>query len=255
MDFCVISPTAGLEKYATLSKVHLVLAHECKNHDYLQFYIKRQMEGDFIILDNGAYENGRPYHDWNLIQGLQPNVIVLPDYPLQPWRKTWHAAIAWLDESFDDVSGFECLYIPQSTQGDLNGFLQSYAEAITDPRITWIGIPRALAYAITPDPLMRVKFAQMVKSDRPNLKLHAFGMVNGDIHEIPYLGAVGVNSIDSSAPVWRGWNGYSMLEDDRKTWDEKGTVVNLNAPIPSPPIRHDVILDNLEACGVRIPNR
>jgi len=67
-------------------------------------------------------------------------------------------------------------------------------------------------------------------------------------------GAAGVTSIDSSAPVWRGWNGQSMLELDRRWWDEFGTSVDFNAELPTE-IRREVILDNLEACGVRIPNR
>jgi len=254
MEFCVISPTAGLERYATLSKTHLVLAHECKNHDYVEFYIKRQQEEEFIILDNGAYESGRPTYDWNVINALEPDVVVLPDYPLQPWQKTWHAAMAWLDENFDDISGFECLYIPQAEKGDLHGFLESYQEAVLDPRITWIGIPRALAYAITDDPLMRVTFARMVRKDHPNIKLHCFGMVNGDVHELPYLRAAGVNSIDSSAPVWRGWNGYSLASAaDPTEWDRHGTPVNFNAELD--PLMECLIHNNLEACGVRIPTR
>jgi len=255
MDFCIISPTAGLERYATLSKTHLVLAHECKVNDYLRFYIGRQQEGDFIILDNGAYENGKPTYDWNLINALEPDIVVLPDYPLQEWKKTWHASIAWLDENFDDISGFEVLYIPQSEKGDLHGFLESYQEAVSDPRITWIGIPRALAYAITDNPLMRVEFARMVRKDHPYLKLHAFGMVNGDIHELGYLASAGVTSIDSSAPVWRGWNAYSLASAaDPTQWDRHGTPVNFSAE-DHDPLLTACIHNNLEACGVRIPNR
>jgi hypothetical protein len=254
MEFCIISPTAGLERYATLSKTHLVLAHECKNHDYVEFYIKRQQEGDFIILDNGAYESGRPTYDWNVIGALEPDVIVLPDYPLQPWKKTWHASMTWLDENFDDASGFEVCYIPQAEKGDLHGFLESYQEAVADPRIGWLGIPRALSYAITDNPLMRVEFARMVKRDHPNIKLHAFGMVNGDVHEIPYLAQAGVNSIDSSAPIWRGWNANKVDDRfDRNLWDREGTAVNFSSAEPIDgwdQVAHDCIRHNLEACGI-----
>jgi hypothetical protein len=252
MDFCIISPTAGLERYATLSKTHLVLAHECKDHDYLQFYIKRQMEGDFIILDNGAYENGEPEWDTNLMQGLQPNVVVLPDYPLQSWQKTWHAAIAHLDRCSHDEQEFEWCYIPQAPKGDFHGFIESYLEVVQDPRISWIGIPRALSYAITDNPLARVEFARMVRKDYPRLKLHAFGMVNGDIHELGYLAQAGVTSIDSSAPVWRGWyRGHHLgVKSEHESWDLLGAPVDFNAP-EGGSIEHDwVIRKNLEACGV-----
>jgi hypothetical protein len=256
VDFCIISPTAGLERYATLSKTHLVLSTEWTNEAYRNFYKACKAAGDFIILDNGAYENGTPKEDcWFPIQDLEPDVVVLPDYFLQPWQKTWHAAIAWLDRNVDVISGFEVCYIPQAEKGDLHGFLESYNEAVQDPRITWLGIPRALATAITDNPLMRVEFARMVKRDHPTLKLHAFGMVNGDVHELGYLASAGVTSVDSSAPVWRGWSGRSInYWGDREAWDNIGTAVDFNAPDHNP-LNTCCIHTNLEACGVRIPTR
>jgi hypothetical protein len=257
MEFCIISPTAGLERYATLSKTHLVLAPiALKDEAYKRFYQVKRTEGDFLILDNGAYEGHRMFH-LDLLAWLHPQVVVLPDYFLEPWQRTWHAAIAQMD-AYDDKYGpnrdFEWLYIPQAEKGDFHGFIESYLEAVQDPRITWLGIPRSLSYAITDNALARVEFARMVRKDYPHLKLHAFGMCNGDIHELPYLAQVGVTSIDSSAPIWRGWNGFSMLWDDRKLWDERGIPIDFNAKLPTA-IRSEVILDNLEACGVRIPNR
>jgi len=255
MEFAIISPTAGLERYATLSKTHLVLAH-LEHLDYCNFYLRRKEAGDFLILDNGGYEGFHlPIQRYiDKICMYKPNVAVLPDFLLKPWKMTWHAAIYFLDQVYDELPDIQWCYIPQAEKGDIHGFIESYQEAVTDERITWLGIPRALAYAINDNPLMRVEFARMVRRDNPRLKLHAFGMVNGDVHEIPYLRAAGVTSIDSSAPVWRGWNGQSMLELDRRWWDEFGTSVDFNAELPTE-IRREVILDNLEACGVRIPNR
>jgi hypothetical protein len=275
MDFCVISPTAGLERYAVLSKTHLVLAPVAlKDRAYSRFYQIRRSADDFLILDNGAYEGHRIFH-LDLLAWLHPQVVVLPDYFLQPWQRTWHAAIAQMD-AYDDKYGpnrdFEWCYIPQAPKGDFHGFIESYQEAIDDPRISWIGIPRALSYAITDNPLARVEFARLAKRDRPGIKLHAFGMVNGDVHELPYLAAAGVNSIDSSAPVWRGWHACKSITDiaDRGYWDDYGVPVNFSAErtfyYNNKPYdadsnlnvhakNDDVILANLEACGVRIPTR
>lgn len=258
MEFCIISPTAGLERYAKLSRWHLVLAH-VDDPDYHLFYVERREAGDFLILDNGAYENEKPHLDYELIGEYCPQVIVLPDYPLQPWKKTWHAAMAWLDNwnPPEFLKNTELLYIPQSTKGDLHGFIESYQEAASDSRITWLGIPRSLAYAITDNPLARVEFARMVRKDHPQLKLHAFGMVNGDVHELPYLAAAGVTSVDSSAPVWRGWNANKIDDQiDRDLWDHAGTPVDFTWPEPIDGwngVACDVIKHNLEACGVRIP--
>lgn len=255
MDFCIISPTAGLEKYAVLSKTHLVLAH-INQREYIDFYKNRRVAGDLLILDNGAYEgmslpmeNLRACIDW-----YNPQVVALPDFLLQPWKKTWHAGIHFLDMHYERYPDTQWLYIPQAEKGDMHGFIESYQEAVTDERITWIGIPRALAYAISDNPLMRVEFARMVRRDHPRIKLHAFGMVNGDIHEIPYLRAAGVTSIDSSAPVWRGWM-CNRIDDkyDRALWDKQGIPVDFNRTEPLDGWDKtccSIIKHNLEACGI-----
>ncbi len=103
---------------------------------------------------------------------------------------------------------------------------------------------------------MRMEFARMVRRDHPRIKLHAFGMVNGDIHELSYLAGAGVTSIDSSAPVWRGWHGITIdKKRDRDYWDEKGTKVCFEQePFTAFPHFHDIIKHNLEACGVNTTN-
>src|SRR5260221_12641480 len=136
MEFCVICPTAGLERYARLSKTHLVLSHECeRDKKYLAFYAARRVDGDFIILDNGSYELGHPSYNAEVINALDPQVIVLPDYYLQPWQRTWHAAINSLNNHYEEFKNelglpTQWLYIPQSEKGDLHGFLESYQEAV-----------------------------------------------------------------------------------------------------------------------------
>lgn len=243
MDFAVISPTAGLERYGKLSKTHLILAPVyAKDEAYAKFYRERQRSGDFIILDNGGYE-GEPLRDMEYVSGLKPDVVVLPDFYLQPWKKTWHAAIAHLDRWCDAFPDVEWLYIPQAEKGDMYGFISSYQEAAEDPRITWLGIPRCLPLHITDNPLARVEFARLVRSQHPRLHLHAFGMVNGDTHELGYLEQAGVTSIDSSAPVWRGWNGYDIKN---KAWN--GLPVDFSAA--EVPLQEALIKSNLEACGV-----
>ncbi len=256
MEFCIISPTAGLERYATLSKTHLVLAH-ILDKEYVDFYQQCRADGDFIILDNGAYESAGT-NGPSLVEAIRrydPHVCVLPDYLLEPWKRTWHASIAFLDAYSDRFPNVEWLYIPQAEKGDMHGFIESYLEAVQDQRISWIGIPRALAYAISGNPLARVEFARMVRKDHPNLRLHAFGMVNGDVHELGYLAQAGVTSIDSSAPVWRGWHGCALgIPSEHEAWDKGGTVVDFNAK-DHDPLFTACIHNNLEACGVRISTR
>lgn len=256
MEFCIISPVAGLERYAKLSKTHLVLAH-ILDKKYIDFYQQCRADGDFIILDNGAYESAGTDGP-SLVEAIRrynPHIVTLPDYLLEPWRRTWHASIAFLDSYADRFPDVQWLYIPQAEEDNSIGWMMSYQEALDEERISWIGIPRAYSTHIMKDPLARVKFAEMhSRVKRVDKKLHAFGMVNGDVHELGYLANAGVKSIDSSAPVWRGWCGQSIIDRKcREWWDKFGEAVNFSEE--ARPLQEALIMSNLEACGVRIPNR
>jgi len=75
---------------------------------------------------------------------------------------TWHAAIYFLDQVYDELPDIQWCYIPQAEKGAYMDLSSLIKKAVTDERITWLGIPRALAYAINDNPLMRVEFARMV---------------------------------------------------------------------------------------------
>jgi len=265
MDFCIISPVTGLSRYSTLSKTHLVLPH-IYDEDYWNFYEDRRAEGDRIILDNGAYE-GREFHEirfTSLLRYLKPQVAVLPDYPLQPWEKTWHAAITFLDrwaEKFPDV---EWMYVPQAEKGMQSTWSSSLYTVKGEPRITWIGLPRAMITHVFSSPLARAEMAYQIRGWSSPLKVHCLGMDAGNVHELYYLNKAGVTSIDSSAPVWRGWQGYKLNEES--IWFGKGEPkewpdypIDFDAPLDntslgpkgvSQELKHQLILQNLEACGI-----
>lgn len=251
MNFCIITPIAGLERYATLSKTHLLLAH-LKQEEYWEFYKHRREAGDFIILDNGAYEGQMsPSRLLDRIRYVRPNVVALPDHLCQHWHKTWHDAQQFLDSYFYEIENVEWLYIPQSEPGDIIGFIESLMRALDDERIKWIGLPRALAYAITQDPFMRVRMAEQIHKRSSRVKLHAFGMVKGSVEELDLLRSTHcVTSIDSNAPVWRGWCGYSLRNG---RWDEHPVDYNAEPALTYDTnefVNDELILDNLEACGV-----
>lgn len=252
MEFAIISPSRGLERYSTLSKTHLLL---CQIEDlaYWDFYIKRKAAGDFIILDNGAYEGEC---DWAKLRGrinrVHPNVVALPDFVAQPWKMTRTAAFNFLEDNYSTYTNVDWMYIPQAEPNDMIGLLKSLFYALDDERISWIGLPRALCYKITQDPHMRVKMAERIKKYNDRVKVHALGMVKGSVDELNLLRQSGcVHTIDSNAPVWRGWCGY----DISSKWPE----IPVRYDDPSPPreifykgtfSNHELILNNLEACGV-----
>jgi hypothetical protein len=255
MDFCVISPIRGLKDYGTLTNRHLVLQH-IMDQEYCEFYRERRKQGDHIILDNGAYE-GAPIPNVDAyalaIEYFQPTITVLPDFLLKNWKRTLYAARFYLDELWDAFQHkTEFLFIPQAEPRDASGFMQGYLEMVEDSRISHIGIPRALAYAITDNPLARVELAKLIKRDHPSLGVHCFGMVDGLHHELHYLAEAGVASVDSSAPVWRGWCGYRIDDkEDRREWTKLAYPVNFLTTVMPTSIQQAIIRHNLEVCGVR----
>ena len=107
-QFCIITPTAYLERYAALSSMHLVLAHLVDTDEaYANFYAGRS---EFKIMDNGAFELGESYEPDKLIelgQKCNADAIVLPDYPFQSAQKTVDASTALIDPVKD--AGFKTL--------------------------------------------------------------------------------------------------------------------------------------------------
>jgi len=248
MEFCIISPIAGLERYATLSKTHLLLPQLDHISGYREFYQKCQKTGDFLILDNGAYEG---CHDWyhlvKCIEIYKPNVVALPDYMLQDWDKTVAEATRFLDRYYDQFPWVKWMFIPQAKPNDIMGWVFGLEVMMRDERVSWVGLARVLTYAITSDPMMRVSCARTIQRMWPHIKLHALGMSKGSVEELNALRAMThVKSIDSNAPVWRGWMGYKF---NRNVQDWAEIPVDYNCPIPP---NNDYILHNLEVVGVDV---
>lgn len=64
-------------------KIHLLLAHQVlKDKNYVSYYSKKKLAGDYIILDNSAFEFGEAISSDILrkaIKIISPNEFVLPD--------------------------------------------------------------------------------------------------------------------------------------------------------------------------------
>lgn len=253
MDFCIITPIEGLERFATLSRKHLVLP-QISDLRYQKFYRERRDKGDCLILDNGAYEGTCVSNGYliDMIHYYTPNIVVLPDKYLADAEENFDLAMAFLDkvskyikEDYVD-SRTNWMFCPQSTPGKVIEFWLSVYRALANPLITHLGLPRNMVTDIFKDPLARVESARTLKSTHPKVHLHALGMADGDYEELWALKKVGVESIDSSAPVWRGWNGFDLDDPD---WD--GLEVDFNAKPPR--MATDLLIrSNLRKCGVKV---
>jgi len=260
MNFCIICPTAGLERYATLSKTHLVLA-QIKDEKYRQFYLERRAHGDTIILDNGAYELGKSLDQTSFAQAVRfysPQYIVCPDELYQDWERTYSLTKNFLDHHYDEFRELGCKFIgvPQTTKGNIMGWMEGLIRMVEELPLDGIGLPRALVTHYYVDPLTRVRACEFLKRryEGDQLYIHAFGMVKGNVDELNMLRDAQCDSIDSSAPVWRAWSkGISLLcQDHFKVWDEVGTECDFNVNWLPSPDNHNQILINLEACGCQL---
>lgn len=210
-------------------------------------------EGDHLILDNGAYEGKQDrIRLLHAIDVYSPDVVVLPDFYMESWQKTWRESSDFLDHWY---GAFKCewAYCPQTTEGNIIGWVEGLTRALQDERIGWICLPRALGTDVVRDVAVRANVCKVIRGR--GKKVHALGMLKGSVAELELLRAAGANSIDSNAPVWRGWCGWP-IEDER--WPE--TPVNYECEFAEKPLGgrypiDELILENLEACGINVNSR
>lgn len=253
-QFCFIGPGSMLDRYAIASRTHLVLP-QVTNEQYREFYIRKRREGDFIILDNGAYEG---VENWTLLlEGIQrysPHVVCLPDFLLTDGGLTYSVAGDFLSAQKANYPDVKWMYIPQSEPGDLRGFYSWMNKAIKTIKPDWIGVPRALTTHVATGE--NAKFARIDLVEEltmRGIKTHALGMANGSLWELDRLAWEGVCSVDSSCAIWRGLFDHDLdNEIHRERWDQKGTAVDFDCKFEltfsDQSIRHNINLV-LAACG------
>ncbi len=220
-EFCIITPTEYLDRYAAQSSMHLVLAHLVDQDPvYAEFYRGRK---EFIICDNGAFELGESYAPDKLVKlagKCDAQAIVLPDYPFKNSSKTILESMRVIDEIRENF--YQTAFVPQSEVGDLEDWIEAYKWGSENDDIDIIcmsilGIPNALPHI--PAAYARVVMTQIL-IDRGifnfNKYHHYLGLNAGPALEIPALIKMNaMDSMDSSGPVWAGICGtmYSEMCD------------------------------------------
>jgi hypothetical protein len=235
MRFASIVPTDCLDDGAFQgSDCHLVLAQQAsRDARYFEFYRKRARLGDTVILDNGAYEGQLVTFEelLRLTRELKPTVLVMPD-KLGDYEETKR-----MEQQFLPMA-MRASYVPQlmpvlqsSDTADVWQWIRTYREHTF---YKWIAFPRCMGEQRT-ILASGLKYAALWDS---TCKYWALGMLDGDIEELSELSHLGFYGCDSSAPVWRGLQGFSLNEADRTAWQVQGTPVDFSTKLDTIPFKH-----------------
>ena len=137
----VISPVSLLEKYST--DFHLVLTqYYLRNAQYREFYLRRRVLGDFIILDNGAAEIKAAVAGSSMmyiVKELKPDIVVAPDV-IYDRAETVVRTAAFLEKYKSDLNtlSIKVMAVPQGVTSV--EWYKSYQKFNADSRIDWLGI-------------------------------------------------------------------------------------------------------------------
>lgn len=253
MRFSIIAPACALQTFSSLSSTHLLLAH-VDNPLYWKFYQNLSYDPkQLLILDNSAYE-GKMDMDLVLqrLNVLRPTVLVLPDLIGTKAQESFEVSAEFLKRWRQELP-CDFMYVPQfdGTYLDYKEMLKYVHAMLTAFGIKWFGIPRLtadLGYS-------RSELCLAIKRERSSWGdeepyVHALGMRNGSLRELQELDEAQCDSIDSSAPVWRGWNGYDI--EASKAWALHGVPCNFDVhPDTLTPENETLIFKNLRKVGIQ----
>jgi len=235
-----ITPIEYLECVPKTSTFHLILAHLLGDHRYVDFYNDRYDAGDYIILDNSAFEFKRPIEADELIEfikgsGIKVDCVVAPDYPFCKGDKTVDSAKNFIKQIREYGYDYDVMAVPQSEEGDVADWLSCYQklqniDGITHIGMSILGIPNAFCSVTgTKDIMVNRLFAAeyIVKNNLNTGSMwhHFLGL--GQPRELLLQRQIGlIDSNDSSSACWHGINGI--------TYDDSlGGLVNgkIDAPV------------------------
>jgi len=214
MQASIISPVSLLDAVSLRQKLHLVLVQELeRSKAYADFYTNViRPRGDYLILDNGAFELGEAASAELLLKWvrlLHPDEIVLPDV-----REDSFATLSRTTDFIQHVLPLidypiKCMAVPQGK--NLQEWMMCLHIMLSIPQITCIG-----PYEESADWFPyggRLSLLERIKSDvLGKVDVHLLGM-DEDLVELRVGGPTvcsWVRSTDSSKPVCYGLGGVKL---------------------------------------------
>ena len=208
--FAYISPPETMKQAMSKSSIHLALAH-INNDCYIQNFAER-IDCKKLILDNGAYENGKPLDVKTLLikgKEFKANTIVLPDYPGGEAEENIKKQL----KNYDKIKGegFNVMFVPQSIRGDIEGYLKCfktfdyYADKDDLIGLSILGAPNALPNI----PRSFARWEVLQKLQISDKRIHMLGLLD-TVYEIALCKQFEflINSWDSSMPVWSAYKNF-----------------------------------------------
>jgi len=225
--FGYIAPFAYLHKVPKDESFHLILAHLLGSKKYVNYYNKRREMGDYILLDNSAFEFKRPIEADEMLSmikqsGINANCLVAPDYPFQPGIKTIKSAEKFVKQLRDKGLDYDVMAVPQSEKGDWKGWLDCYRELTQIDGITHIGmsclgtVNAFQSVTQTTDVMVNRLLASitLLQKDYIDVNIWHHYLGAGNINEIIIQRELGIiNSMDTSSPIWCGVNELCYGDD------------------------------------------
>lgn len=222
MKHSYIAPINYLNCIPEKADFHLTLAHLFKDKIYSSFYNEKKRRGDFIIVDNSAFEYKEALSKEFLLSVFEklpfvPDVIVLPDYPFCDFRKTVDSAVesaSFFRKHYSSDVSF--MAVPQSEKGDFSGWIEGYRELCKIENISFIGlsilgIPNAFCSLTGTDDISFNRMYALSYLQNKGIvdldkKHHCLGL-GSNIRELSFMSLFPfVFSNDSSSAIWHGIN-------------------------------------------------
>lgn len=242
MKLCVITPTSHLDLAGYGNGIHMALTHLTENDDYCRAYQRYRNKGEYIILDNSAFEMEQQG------KGLDPLPVLIAARKIGVDEVIATDVLLKGSETVKSTRNFVTEYqkfyseeirlgkpvpkimaVPQGNT--IEEWTDCYIQLLATPGVNVIGfskiaVPvafggpkaRKVSGGVTQSRLKLYEYLSNSKLwpsqifSHQNIQIHLLGGDNWSGHEIQTINKLRyvIRSNDTSAPVWYGANGIAF---------------------------------------------